>query len=103
MKQIEELSRELGGIQQVSHFPPPRDFIRRDCCSAVSAESVCDRRVSEFALRFGIRPRQAYAYMKRYKGMEHFHNYYGILHTQSFSDTVEVLAQVCQNNGGGLR
>ena len=59
--------------------------------------------VSEFALRFGIRPRQAYAYMKRYKGMEHFHNYYGILHTQSFSDTVEVLAQVCQNNGGGLR
>lgn len=59
--------------------------------------------VSEFALRFGIRPRQAYAYMKRYKGLEHFHNYYGILHTQSFSDTVEVLAQVCQNNGGGLR
>lgn len=59
--------------------------------------------VSEFALRFGIRPRQAYAYMKRYKGMEHFHNYYGILHTQSFSDTVDVLAQVCQNNGGGLR
>jgi len=59
--------------------------------------------ISEFALRFGIRPRQAYAYMKRYKGMEHFHNYYGILHTQSFSDTVEVLAQVCQNNGGGLR
>lgn len=59
--------------------------------------------VSEFAQRFGIRPRQAYAYMKRYKGMEHFHNYYGILHTQSFSDTVEVLAQVCQNNGGGLR
>lgn len=59
--------------------------------------------VSEFALRFGIRPRQAYAYMKRYKGMEHFHNYYDILHTQSFSDTVEVLAQVCQNNGGGLR
>lgn len=59
--------------------------------------------VSEFALRFGIRPRQAYAYMKRYKGMEHFHNYYGILHTQSFSDTVEVLAKVCQNNGGGLR
>ena len=59
--------------------------------------------ISEFALRFGIRPRQAYAYMKRYKGLEHFHNYYGILHTQSFSDTVEVLAQVCQNNGGGLR
>ena len=27
--------------------------------------------VSEFALRFGIRPRQAYAYLKRFKGMDH--------------------------------
>jgi len=59
--------------------------------------------VSEFALRFGIQPRQAYAYLKRYKGMEHLHRHYGILHTQSFPDTVDVLAQVCQNNGGGLR
>lgn len=59
--------------------------------------------VSEFALRFSIQPRQAYAYLKRYKGMEHLHRHYGILHTQSFSDTVDVLAQVCQNNGGGLR
>jgi hypothetical protein len=25
------------------------------------------------------------------------------LHTQSFPDTVEVLAQVCANNGGGLQ
>ena len=59
--------------------------------------------VSEFALRFSIRPRQAYAYLKRYKGMEHLQHHYGVLHTQSFPDTVDVLAQVCQNNGGGLR
>jgi hypothetical protein len=59
--------------------------------------------VSEFALRFDIRPRQAYAYLKRYKGIEHLQHHYGILHTQSFPDTVDVLAQVCQNNGGGLR
>ena len=59
--------------------------------------------VSEFALRFSIRPRQAYAYLKRYKGMEHLKLHYGVLHTQSFSDTVDVLAQVCQNNGGELR
>ena len=55
--------------------------------------------VSEFALRFGIRPRQAYAYLKRYKGMEHLLHHYGVLHTQSFSDTVDVLVHVCQNNG----
>ena len=58
--------------------------------------------ISEFAMRFGIRPRQAYAYLKRYKGMEHLHQHYAILHTQSFPDTVEALAQVCQHNGGQL-
>ena len=59
--------------------------------------------ITEFALHYGIRQRQAYAYLKRFKGMEHLHEYYGILHTQSFPDTVEVLAQVCVNNGGHLR
>jgi len=59
--------------------------------------------ITEFALRYGIRPRQAYAYLKRFKGMEHLYEYYGVLHTQSFPDTVEVLAQVCANNGGLLR
>ena len=59
--------------------------------------------VSEFALRFGIRPRQAYAYLKRYKGMEHLREHYAVLHTQSCPDTVEAMAQVCANNGGQLR
>ena len=59
--------------------------------------------ISEFAAHFAIRPRQTYAYMKRFKGMEHLCEHYSVLHTQSFPDTVEVLAQVCANNGGGLR
>ena len=59
--------------------------------------------ISEFSSRFGIRPRQAYAYLKRFKGLEHLQQHYGILHTYSFPDTVEVLAQVCLNNGGELR
>jgi hypothetical protein len=59
--------------------------------------------VSEFANHFAIRPRQAYAYMKRFKGLQHLHEHYAVLHTQSFPDTIEVLAQVCANNGGGLR
>ena len=59
--------------------------------------------VSEFAQHYGIRPRQAYAYLKRYKGMEHLREHYAVLHTQSFPDTVEALAQVCLNNGGQLR
>ena len=59
--------------------------------------------ISEFAHRFSIRPRQAYAYMKRYKGMEHLNKNYDVLHTLSFPDTVEALAMVCANNGGGLK
>lgn len=58
--------------------------------------------VSEFASHFGVEPRQAYAYMKRYKGLEHLQKHYAILHTQSFPDTVEALAQVCAHNGGCL-
>ena len=43
--------------------------------------------ISEFAKHYGIHTRQAY----------------GVLHTQSFADTVDVLTQVCLNNGGQLR
>ena len=52
--------------------------------------------ISEFAHHFGIRPRQAYAYLKRYKGMEHLHDHYGVLHTQSFPDAVELLPRSAQ-------
>ena len=59
--------------------------------------------ISEFAHRFDVEPRQAYAYMKRYKGLDHLRQHYAILHTQSFPDSVESLAQVCAHNGGGLK
>ena len=59
--------------------------------------------ISEFAKHYGIHTRQAYAYLKRFKGLEHFHEHDGVLHTQSFADTVDVLTQVCLNNGGQLR
>ncbi len=59
--------------------------------------------VSEFSVRYGIHPRQAYAYLKRFKGLEHLQRHYSVLHTQSFSDTIDSLSQVCANNGGGLR
>ena len=59
--------------------------------------------ISEFATHFGINPRQAYAYLKRFKGIEHLREHYAVLHTQSFPDIIEALAQVCANNGGQLR
>ena len=59
--------------------------------------------ISEFANHYCVEPRQAYAYLKRYKGMEHLHRHYAFLHTQSFPDTIETMAQICHNNGGGLK
>lgn len=59
--------------------------------------------ISEFATCFGIQPRQAYAYLKRFKGLEHLTTHYGVLHTLSFSDAVEAMAEVCAHNGGQLR
>lgn len=59
--------------------------------------------ISEFALHFGISPQQAYAYLKKFKGIEHLQQHYGVLHTQSFPDSVDALSQVCLNNGGELK
>ena len=59
--------------------------------------------ISEFAQHYGVHPRQAYAYLKRFKGMEHLHQHYGVLHTQSFPDTGEALSQVGAPNGGRLQ
>lgn len=59
--------------------------------------------VSEFANRFHIRPRESYAYLKRFSGLEHLKEHYGVLHTLSFDDTVDAMVQVCANKGGDLR
>lgn len=59
--------------------------------------------VSEFATRYGIMPRQAYAYLSRFKGLDHLYDHYKILHTYSFEDTVEVVSEVCRHNGGKLQ
>lgn len=59
--------------------------------------------VTEFAKNFGISQKQAYNYLVRFKGMTHLNEFFDILHTQSFEDNVEMLAEICQHNGGLLR
>ncbi len=56
--------------------------------------------IAEFALHFGISQRQAVNYLIRFKGMEHLERCYNVLHTFSFDDSIEALANVCRNNGG---
>ena len=59
--------------------------------------------ISEFATFFGIQPRQAYSYLKRFKGLEHLERHYSVLHTQSFPDAIETMVEVCAHNGGQLK
>lgn len=58
--------------------------------------------IAEFALHFGISQRQALNYLVRFKGIEYLEEFYHVLHTFSFEDSVESLAKVCRNNGGKL-
>ena len=59
--------------------------------------------ISEFAVHYGMQPRQAYIYLKQYDGLKHLDENYGILHTLSFQDGIESMTQVCANHGGNLR
>lgn len=58
--------------------------------------------VTEFADAYSIRQKQAFNYLKRFKGMEFLQKHYDTLHTLSFEDVVESVTMVCQKNGGQL-
>ncbi len=58
--------------------------------------------ISEFAAKYGILPRQAYAYLKRFKGLDYLYKHYNVLHTFSLEDTVQSVSDVCRHNGEKL-
>ncbi|MBQ8656631.1 MAG: DUF3791 domain-containing protein [Prevotella sp.] len=58
--------------------------------------------VSEFASRYHLTNRQAYAYLNRYEGLSFLDDCYEAEHTLSLDDAVADLTVVCKRNGGGL-
>ena len=58
--------------------------------------------VNEFAKRFGLSEEDSFQYIDKYNGMELINQCYGIMHTLSFSDSVEGMASYCRRNGGTL-
>lgn len=58
--------------------------------------------VAEFATKFSIGEKQAFNYLKRFKGMDYLSEFYDVLHTLSFEETVSSLATICNRNGGRL-
>lgn len=58
--------------------------------------------VGAFANRFKLTTAQAYAYMRRFKGIDFLIDCYAAEHTLSIDDAVEDVAFLCKKNGGRL-
>ena len=58
--------------------------------------------ISEFAKTYDMTIREASNYLNRYRGIEFLTEHYGAEHLLSIDDSVQDLAQVCNNNGGGV-
>ncbi len=58
--------------------------------------------VSEFAKRFKLTNQQAYAYLRRFTGIEFLNEYYEVEHTQSIESAVDDLQVICYNKGGRI-
>lgn len=58
--------------------------------------------ITEFAKKYHLKQKQAFNYLKRFKGMDFMDKHYDFMHTQSFDDVIESLKDVCKHNGGAL-
>lgn len=59
--------------------------------------------VQVFAQRFSLTRDSAYAYLKKYSGMQFLYEFYDVEHLQSITHTVDDLVIICQRNGGNLQ
>lgn len=59
--------------------------------------------INSFAEKFDMTPKEAYAYLNRYKGLEFLDECYAAEHLLSIRQAVNDLVEVCNNNGGELK
>lgn len=58
--------------------------------------------INEFAKAYNLTVREASNYLNRYRGLEFLAEHYEAEHLLSLEDSVEDLARVCYNHGGGI-
>lgn len=58
--------------------------------------------IAEFAKKFNLGKRQAYNYLKRFKGLNYLNSFYDVLHTLSFEEAIHDISVICHRNGGKL-
>ncbi len=59
--------------------------------------------INEFAKTYNLTVREASNYLNRYKGLDFLTEHYEAEHLLSFEDSVQDLARICYNQGGGIR
>lgn len=58
--------------------------------------------IRAFGRRFTISTKEAYTYLRKYRGISFLVEFYEAEHLQSIEDTVDDLIIYCRNNGGKL-
>lgn len=59
--------------------------------------------INEFAKSCKITSKEAYMYLKEYKGIKFLKENYEAEHTVGIDDAIDDLKQVCINNGGNIK
>ena len=59
--------------------------------------------VYEFGRRYGLTTKQAFNYLKRYKGIDFVDRHYDYVHTQSFESMIDDIGEYCRLKGGMLQ
>lgn len=58
--------------------------------------------IAAFGRRFSLNEADAYKYLRKYGAISVAHEYYDVMHTQSFDDMVQSMASYCRQKGGEL-
>lgn len=80
-------------------FSPKVNTTDRDTQNRMTYFVYC---VNAFAERYQLSPKQAFAYLHRYKGMDFLDECYEAEHQLSIRDAVDDLTIICKRNGGKL-
>jgi len=58
--------------------------------------------IAAFASHYQMTEVEAYRYLSRYGAIKVAHDFYDVMHTQSFDDMVQSMASYCHRKGGEL-
>ena len=58
--------------------------------------------IAAFAKHYSITEAEAYSYLNRYGAIKVAHDFYDVMHTQTFDDMVQSMVSYCSRKGGTL-